>query len=215
MLLRIAPRTPAELRPQFEALCRALKLNPTDPDILSTLRDPARVPWSEITRVIAEDELGVEWGTFRGCLEDAWIPSSPDPMEWQRSGRFAQALKRKGLRYVVVGDLKEEWFLYSWAHPVSSMRDIELNMERYYQKEVVKKIMRLYRTVPEGAAEAEFERLFGEMLSEGQVYLPVRLLVRDLRAASLPFVRYQIQWTPEQVRPLGECNSSHLSHADV
>ena len=202
--LRIAPRTPAELRPQFQALCHALKLDPSDPDILPTLRDPARVPWQDITRVIADDSLGVQWGTFRGCLEDSWIPVSPEPMAWQRSGDFARSLKAKGLRSIVVGDLKDEWLLYSWAHPVSSMRDIELNMERYYQKEVVKKIMAMYRSIPEDASREEFERLFGEMLSEGQVHLPVRLLARDLHAAGLPFVRYEIRWTPEQVRPLGE-----------
>ncbi|OCH89195.1 carboxylesterase [Obba rivulosa] len=199
----ISPKTPAELRPQFRALCEALSLNPDGPDILAILRDPELVPWQAITRAIETDALGAQYGTFRGCLDGAWLALSPDPMEWQRSGAFARALRAKGVRSVVVGDLTEEWYLYSIAHAVHSMRDIALNMERYYQEDVVREMMALYRTVPEGAPREEFERLFGEMLSEGQVHLPVRLLARDLAAAGLPVVRYQIRWTPEQLRPLG------------
>ena len=49
----------------------------------------------------------------------------------------------------------------------------------------------------------ELERLYGRILSEGQVHLPVRLFARDMVNAGFPVVRYEIRWTPEQVRPLG------------
>ncbi|GBE88869.1 hypothetical protein SCP_1402770 [Sparassis crispa] len=199
----IAPKTPTELRPQFQALCCALKLDPDAPDLLATLRDPEQVPWSVITHAIETDAVGIEHGTFRGCMDDVWMSSAPEPMEWQRSGGFARALQARGVRCIVVGDLTEEWYLYSIAHPVTSMRDVELNMERYYQIDVVKKMMTKYREVPAGSSEEEFKRLFGEMLSEGQVHLPVRLLARDLMAAGFPVIRYEIGWTPEQVRPFG------------
>ncbi|OBZ67787.1 hypothetical protein A0H81_12181 [Grifola frondosa] len=204
----ITPKTPAELRPQFVALCRALNLDPDSPDILSTLRDPTQVPASAITHVIETDALGTEYGTFRGCWEAGWLGSSPDAMTWQRSGGLARALKAKGVRSVVLGDLTEEWYLYSIAHPVKSMHDIELNMERYYPSEVVKKLMTKYRTVPEGAPHTEFKELLGEILSDGQVYLPIRLFARDAMAAGLPVVRYEIRWTPEQGRPFG-----YVTHA--
>ncbi|CAL1698757.1 unnamed protein product [Somion occarium] len=197
----IAPKTPAELRPQFEALCRALGLDPSSPDVLTKLRDPDITPWSTITQAIETDALGIQFGTFRGCLDGDWLPS--DPMEWQRSGNFARSLKKKGVRSIVVGDLTEEWYLYSIAHPVSSMKDIELNLERYYQDEMVKKVMGLYRTIPKDAPVPEFKKLFGEILSEGQVHLPVRILARDLVNGGFPVLRYEIQWTPEQHRPFG------------
>ncbi|KAH9939944.1 carboxylesterase [Amylocystis lapponica] len=190
------PKTPAQLRPQFQALCRALKVDPDAPDVLDNLRDPERVPASMITHAIETDALGVALGTFRGALEDSWVPTTPDPMTWQRTGGFARGLQAHGVRSIVVGELAEEWYLYSIAHPATSMRDIELNMERYYQTDVVEKMMPLYRTLPEGAPVREVERLFGEMLSEGQVYLPIRLLARDLLAAGFPFVRYIMRWTP-------------------
>ncbi|EMD35663.1 hypothetical protein CERSUDRAFT_157551 [Gelatoporia subvermispora B] len=199
----IAPKTPAELRPQFRAFCTALSLNPDGPDALTVLRDPELVPWKAITHAIETDALGTQFGTFRGSLDGSWLSSDPESMAWQRSGAFARALRKRGVRSIAVGDLTEEWYLYSIAHPVRRMRDIELNMERYYQEEVVHAMMALYRRVPDGAPPEDFARLFGEMLSEGQVHLPVRLLARDLTTAGFPVVRYQIRWTPEQLRPLG------------
>ena len=64
---RTTPKTPAELRSQFEALCRALSLDPTSPNVLDTLRDSTKVPFSAITRAIETDALGIENGTFRGA----------------------------------------------------------------------------------------------------------------------------------------------------
>ncbi|KAI0353921.1 carboxylesterase [Trametes cingulata] len=194
------PKTPAELRPQFEALCRALLLDPKAPDILTTLRDPKRVPWSAITHAIDNDMLGVVYGTFRGCWEPSWLGES-DTMTWQRTGGFAKGLAAHGVRAVVVGDLTEEWYIYSLSHPISTVRDIEVNMERYYREEVVRKMMELYGKAPTDPEEVK--RVFGRLLAEGQVHLPVRLLARDLVNAGFPVVRYEIAWTPEQVRPFG------------
>lgn len=202
------PKTPVELRTQFRALCRALGLDPDAPDVLQTLRDPAKVPASAITHVIETDAVGVENGTYRGCLDGTWLPVSPPPMTWQRSGGLARGLRNKGVRSIVVGDLTEEWYLYAIAHPLGSVLDIPRNMQRYYPADVVARLIPLYRTLGEDASEDEVKRLFGDMTGDGQVHFPVRLLTRDLMAANFPVVRYEIRWTPEQVRPLG-----YVTHA--
>ncbi|PIL23205.1 hypothetical protein GSI_14514 [Ganoderma sinense ZZ0214-1] len=213
------PKTPAELRPQFAALCRALALDPASPPdaLLATLRDPAQVPASAITRAIETDALGLEHGTFRGAWEPAWLGDT-DPMAWQRSGELARGLRAHGVKSVVVGEVSEEWYLYSIAHPVASVEDLHKNLERYYKKEVVKKMLDVYLGRGEEGGKGgkplgertpeELERLFGEVLSEGQVYLPVRLFARDMLATGYPVVRYEIRWTPEQLRPLG-----YVTHA--
>jgi len=100
-------KTQLELQPQFNALCHALNLDINSPDVLSTLRDPVRVPWESITKVITSDRLG-PYGTFRGCLSKDWISTSPGPMEWQQSGGLARGLKARGVRAVVIGDLPDE-----------------------------------------------------------------------------------------------------------
>ena len=122
-------------------------------------------------------------------------------MTWQRSGEFAKGLKRAGVRSIVVGDLTEEWYLYAIAHPISSSIDIRRNLERYYERDLVEKML-------EGGGsllpDEQAERRFGILLSNGQVHLPVRLLARDLHASGFPVLRYEIRWTPEQGRPKGE-----------
>ncbi|KAI0760613.1 carboxylesterase [Fomes fomentarius] len=208
------PKTPAELRPQFEALAHAVHLDPKSPTILDDIRDPEKVPASAITHAIEQDALGIQNGTFRGTWEPAWLGSS-DPMEWQRSGNLARGLLAHGVTSVVIGDLTEEWYLYSLSHPISNIADIGINLERYYRPDVVKKMLEAYlgddyaeKDVLGGKNQEELERLFGQLLAEGQVHLPVRLFARDMLAAGYPLVRYEIRWTPEQLRPLG-----YVTHA--
>ncbi|KAJ3539758.1 hypothetical protein NMY22_g4591 [Coprinellus aureogranulatus] len=190
------PKPPEELRPQFEALCRALGLDPDAQDVVQTLKDPAKVPWNAITKVIEEEKLG-PYGTFRGCLSSDWIKISPGPMERQRDGSFAAALKEHGVKFVVVGEVIDEWYLYSIAHPISSTGDFVPNLERYFSPQFVVEVMQFDRQ------GEDVERRFGELLSLLQVHLPVRILARDLAASGFPVLRYQIRWTPEQGRPLG------------
>jgi carboxylesterase type B len=197
------PKTPAELRPQFEALCRSLGLDPHSPDILNTLRDPSVVSASRICEVIETDTLGTEYGTFRGCVDNSWMASVPDAMTWQRSGQFADNLMKKGVRSIIVGDLTEEWYLYSIAHPISNASDVSINLERYYPTDMVEKMMNKYPKLGDDATPEECIRQFGVILSDWQVHLPVRMLARDLHKVKFPVLRYEIGWTPEQLRPEG------------
>lgn len=215
---RTDPKTQAELRPQFEALCRALQLNPDSPDILDTLKDPKKVSWKSITHVIETDKMG-KYGTFRGCLGgDGWLSpvkagNRPDSlMDWQRTGGFAHSLRARGVKAVVIGDLKEEWYLYSIAHPISGPKDILPNLERYFSDYISQKMIDAYPPLDNNASSEEATGRFGDILSAAQVHLPVRLLVRDLRAAGFPVVRYEIRWTPEQARPFG--NYTSVSKSD-
>ncbi|KAG6889754.1 hypothetical protein C0995_014680 [Termitomyces sp. Mi166 len=193
------PKTPEEYQVQFDALCRALNLDPEAPDILETLRDPLKVPWSSITHVIETDTLGIN-GTFRGCLADDWLPTSPNPVTWQRSGGLARGLRAHGVRSVVLGDLSEEWYLYSIAHPIPAPLDIVPNLTRYFPKDVAERFVGAWRKIPKDAGTEEAEKLYGEILSCGQVHLPIRILAEDLYNAEFPVLRYAIKWTPEQNR---------------
>jgi hypothetical protein len=202
MVYRMNPKTPDELRHQFEALSRALGLDPDTADTLSVLRDPEKTSWRSIIELIDSEKLG-PYGTFRGCLDGTWLSNMPDPMTWQRTGGLARGLLEHGVRNVIVGDLSEEWYLYSIAHPIKHKRDIQESLERYYSSEVVQGMIELYGSPPDDANVEELEKLFGVILGIAQVHLPVRLLHRDLLQAGYPTFRYTIQWTPEQARPNG------------
>ncbi|KAF8159277.1 carboxylesterase [Crassisporium funariophilum] len=196
------PKTPAELRPQFDAFCRALHLDPDSPDILATLRDPVKVPWESMTTVIEDGTLGSH-GTFRGCLADDWLSIMPGPMACQRSGDLARGLRAHGVKGVIIGDLIEEWYLYSIAHPINGPLDILPNLKRYFPAEVAENLLKAFPALPDDAAADEAVKLYGDIMSCGQVHLPVRMFARDMEAGGLPVLRYEIRWTPEQDRPLG------------
>ena len=202
------PKTPSELQPQFDALCRALNLDPNRPDILSTLKE---VPWKSITNAI--DGLG-SYGTFRGCLADDWV--SAEPMVWQSSGKLGRGLLAHGVKCVVIGELTEEWYIYSLIHPIHRYQDILPNLERYFPTDfstnlikkfapdVARKLLKEIAPLSTNAEKEEAARLFGGIMSYAQIYLPVRLFARDMVASGLPVLRYEICWTPEQHRPGGK-----------
>lgn len=206
---RHTPKTPENLREQFETLCRALNLNPASPDILEILRDPVKTPSHSLISAIEEGKLG-PLGTFRGCLDGDWLAKYPDPLSWQRSSGFSDGLKRAGVRSIVIGDLSEEWYLYSIAHPIDSRQDIETNLLRYYPEEIVNGFLAHYPRLDENASPEECTKRFGEVLSAGQVHLPVRLLARDLIQNSFPVLRYEIRWTPERSRILSKGKSEKM-----
>ena len=189
-MIRSDPRTPAELQPQFDALCKALKLNPDSPDILDTLRDPVKVSWMEIMKVIETKALGVDHGIFCACLSDDWIQTEPGPMERQRNGQFARGLQERGVQSIVVGEVSDEWYNYSFSHSISSPQDVGPTLRRYFPDSVSNKLIRCF---DESKNEAEAKLLFGSLLAHGLVHLPIRLLHKDLYAAGFPVMRYRIE----------------------
>ena len=124
-------------------------------------------------------------------------------MESQHSGAFARGLRAHGVKLLVIGDLTEEWYLYSIAHPIQSQSDVIINTERYFKKAFVEKMLGLYGGLGGDSSVEGLERRYGEVMSMAQVHLPVRLLVRDLKRAGFPILRYEIGWTPEEKRPAG------------
>jgi len=162
-----------------------------------------KLPWSKITSVIENERLGIH-GTFRGNSDGRWMGATPGAMEWQRSGEFARGLAAHGVRSVVVGDLTQEWYLYALSHDVDTIDDIRFNLVKYYPEDMADAMLEIYKdSFTDNMTDNEVFRLFGEILSAGQVHLPVRLLHRDLLNAGFPVARYEIRWTPEQVRPPG------------
>ncbi|GJJ06836.1 hypothetical protein Clacol_001032 [Clathrus columnatus] len=222
------PKTPHELRAQYEALLQSLNIDPHDKESLSNLKDFKQTPWERITYEI-ENNL-IQYGTFRGTSDGSFLPASnangngnnDGEMEFQASPEFANKLKEKGVRSIIIGDLTEEWYLYSIAHPIESVKDIEPNLKRYYPDYAVERLLKAFDPLPPNASPEECAKLYGRILSDGQgrfilccgyffnittnikqVHLPVRLLHRDLKKHGFPVLRYEIQWTPPQVRQEG------------
>ena len=167
-----------------------------------------KVPWESITKVIETPDVLGSYGTFRGCLSDDWISVKPGPMNLQRSGKLGRGLLAHGVKCVVIGDLTEEWYFYSMSHPIAGPQDILPNLERYFPTDVARNLLEEFPPVSEDADAAV--KLFGEILSCGQIHLPVRIFAKDMVACGFPVLRYEIRWTPEQSRIAGKSWSLNL-----
>ena len=199
--IRSDPKTAEELQPQFDALCKALTLDPDSPDILDILRDPVNVRWTEIMKVIETEALGIKHGIFRACLSPDWIQTKPGPMERQRNGEFPRGLRERGVQSIVVGEVSDEWYNYSFSHPIYSPFDVEEILSRYFPDRIAYNIVKCIGRVSEAKNSEEETMLLGSRLAAALVHLPIRLLHKDLLAAGFPVMRYRIEWIPEQLRP--------------
>jgi len=195
------PKTPKELRAQYHALLGAVGIDSSDPSALSKLK---QTPWQKLVQEIS-DSL-ISHGTFRGASDGSFLPTGE--MERQADGTFAKLLKEKGVKSVVIGDLRDEWYLYSIAHPIKTPQDVRDNLRRYYRDDIVDRLLKVYKPLGKNASPEACAKLFGRILSDGQVHLPIRLLHRDLKRQGFPVLRYEIRWTPPQVRPKG-----YVTHA--
>lgn len=153
-----------------------------------------------LTDVISSGKLG-KFETFRPSSDGKFLPTARDSMKWQRTGQFGRKLKEKGIKSVVIGEVSDEWFGYGLTHPIETLADVRPNLERYYPSDFADSLLKHYDEKPGGKDEQKRAvRLMGRALSDGQVYLPVRLLHRDLAKAGIPVLRYDIRWTPEHLR---------------
>jgi hypothetical protein len=182
------PKTPAELHEQYTEFMKALNLDPSDPSSLETLKDASKVPWQKITEAC---ERLTPWGTFRSCSDGSFLsPSSPGSMAYQSSPAFASALREKGIKYLVVGDLKEEWYLYAIAHPIENYEDVRENLRRYYPDQIVGRFLEYYRVrarLGEDSGREECFRIFGDMASQGQGILNLSLTTSEHYSTSQQF----------------------------
>ncbi|KAL0572346.1 hypothetical protein V5O48_009617 [Marasmius crinis-equi] len=199
------PKTPTELQPQYDALCAALDLDPSSPETLSSLKDPSKVTAEKLCQLIETDKLGIPYGTFRGAFEGSWVREDQDLMGYQSSGSLGKNLLQRGVRNVVIGDLTEEWYLYSIAHDhINSRDDVRSNLLRYYRETEVDRMMSGREPV-----KGDWVRLFGEILSDWQVHIPVRMFATDMAKVGFPVLRYVIKWTPEKARESVEGYVTH------
>ncbi|RSH85343.1 hypothetical protein EHS25_004739 [Saitozyma podzolica] len=112
-------------RHQVEVLCQQLGLNPKMADILDALR---QVPLDHLLAAVSG--MG-SLSTFRGvCEVDGFV--AHDQMDYQQSGRLATGLRQAGVKWVVVGDVKDEIAFYRTQHPIEKPSEVRPNLLRYY-----------------------------------------------------------------------------------
>ncbi|KIY45083.1 alpha/beta-hydrolase [Fistulina hepatica ATCC 64428] len=180
---------PEVAQAQFECICLVLGLDTSRLDILNVLQDAEKVSTPKLIEAV--ENVGV-MGTFRGVeAADGWVH---EIVEFQRSGGLAAGLRKAGVTSVVISEVSEEWAFYQAVHPAKSVDELVPNLARYYPHAIAEKLVALYPFLPENPSPAAIDGLFGQIMADGQVYIPSRQLARDLVNAGFPTIRVQCRY---------------------
>ena|ERR1700749_2550617 len=110
------------------------------------------------------------YGTFGACTDDYFLAidsRSTRSIEYQDSPQFAPQLLSKGIKFLVVGELKDGWHLYSIAHPnTANYASISADLRLYCSDPIYYRILR-YDGGMSGGASQEKEKSLGVLVSKG------------------------------------------------
>ncbi|ETN36259.1 uncharacterized protein HMPREF1541_08536 [Cyphellophora europaea CBS 101466] len=182
------PKKPSETKDQFAELCEELKIseNLSDQEKLSRLRD---IPPDQLVRVLGS----MVNHTFRPVTDDLFIHDGI--VEYQLSGSFAADFLQHGYRLLIGEVLNEETLYATYNGPAApSMDALQAQVHNYYSRSVTDRILKHYK-MPESSQLADWSTLFGNIIADGQVRAPSRLLVDSLLSHGVPIERvwrYQI-----------------------
>jgi hypothetical protein len=127
-------------------------------------------------------------------------------MDRQRSGKFARGLRERGIQSIVVGEVSDEWYIYSVSYPMSSPQDCRGHLARHFSgsSRIMRDLMSCFTKISEDEDLEVAKAVLGQALSCVLTHFPIRVLLKDLLEADFPVIRYRIEWTPEQFRPNGK-----------
>ncbi|KAL3463466.1 Alpha/Beta hydrolase protein [Aspergillus heterothallicus] len=131
--------------------------------------------------------------TFRPVTDDLFIHSGM--VEYLQSKQFADEFRRRNAR-LLIGEVLNEETLYSTYNSPSepTLDSLRTQIANYYAPEVTDRALKCY-TLPESEKLEDWQRLFGQIISDGQVRAPSRALVKHLIDNGVPvrdIWRYQI-----------------------
>lgn len=196
------PKSLEDVQPQFDEVCEHFKVSKdlSGAQKLETLR---KISWKDLVASLKS----LKYHTFRPMTDDLFIHSGM--MEYCSSGAFAREFKKRKLR-VLIGEVRNEETLYSQynAPKEPTVEALKIQLANYYAPATVERILPHYN-LPQTQEVQAWATLFGEIIADGQVRAPSRLLVKQLvdHGANLNDVwRYQVAYRlsfiDEKVAPL-------------
>ncbi|OCF41263.1 hypothetical protein I317_04921 [Kwoniella heveanensis CBS 569] len=209
------PKTVEETQGQFNSLVKALDIssNLSGPEKLAKLREVSPA-------VLMEKVMTIEQFTFRQVQDGVFFPKTKT---WLYDGELAKEFKKRDMA-LYIGETMDEETLYRSTFTLKSVDDIKRGLIQYYSESVGEKMIDLYLNQkikePYGHPDPDpeigfYAKVFGDIVSDGQVRAPSRSLVRQLRNAGVPLDhvhRYIVGWVPQLVRDFSPKNFG-VTHA--
>lgn len=196
------PTTSDALTAQYKDLLSVLNISSTATKPSEALAALREVPSNRIVDVIFKLKLH----TARTSTDNDFVPSNF--LKTIHDGSFTSRLAENQIR-IVLGEVCDEALLYKLVNPPSTYAGLVRQMENYYPKAVVEKLLTLNEiydiprpdeTGPE--AEERFKDVFASIVADMQVHASLRGFTKSLLApprsessGKVPEVlRYRIAW---------------------
>ncbi|KAJ4264431.1 hypothetical protein NW762_005631 [Fusarium torreyae] len=196
------PKTLQETETQFEEVCSYFKIakSLSAKEKLGYLRE---IPAQELVEAIPD----LEHHTFRPVTDDLFIHSGM--MEYLKGRDFSDEFKRRGYK-ILIGEVANEETLYSvYNSPTEPTIDaLRTQVMNYYSPKVTERAIQRYGLPVSDDLEA-WKKLFGRIISDGQVRAPSRALVQNLSSNGVDIrdiwryqVSYRLSFIDETVAPM-------------
>ncbi|KAH7875163.1 alpha/beta-hydrolase [Lentinula edodes] len=198
------PKTVEEVQPQFDELLTAfaIPLSLSGSEKLECLRSKPALEL--VDKIMAFDNH-----TFRPIRDGHFFPM--DLFARYLNGDFAAEFKRRGMS-LLIGEVRDEETLYRQTNPPNDLDTLYKEVGNYYSPAVTRMMVDAYvnRKIKADGAHPDpdinidpWKKVYGDIVSDGQVRAPSRLLVRQLRDGGVPLSsvhRYMINWRPSFVQ---------------
>lgn len=196
------PKSITDVDGQFDEVCGYFKIDADlpGPARLDRLRE---VPTADL--VAALEHLANH--TFRPITDGLFV--HPGMYDYLQGAAFAGEFQRRGCR-LLIGEVANEETLYSsYNSPQEPTLDaLRRQVGNYYAPELTDRVLAECE-LPASEDLDEWKKCFGNIISDGQVRAPSRVLVRALVANGVPIesiwryqIRYRLSFITEKVAPI-------------
>ncbi|KAG7087451.1 hypothetical protein E1B28_013417 [Marasmius oreades] len=197
------PKTLEDVQPQFDELLDACNI----PRSLSDTKKLAKlraIPAFDLVDKV----MTLSAHTFRPIRDGCFFPLNL--FDRFLAGDFGREFKARQLQ-LLIGEVRDEETLYRQTNPPHDLETLYIEVGNYYSPPVTRMMVDAYlnRKVHKEGAHPDpdpkidfWKKIFGDIISDGQVRAPTRLLVRQLVGAGVPLSsirRYMINWRPSFV----------------
>jgi carboxylesterase type B len=202
------PKTPEDCESQFDELCHhfGIAANLAGAEKLRILRQVS-------ARDLCSAIMKLEHHTFRPVTDGIFIHQGI--FDYYGDGSFAAEFKARGLR-LLIGEVKDEDTLYAVTNPPEpNYASLRSQISNYYPPLTTKRLL-LHYDLPDSTDRLEWQRLYGRIISDGQVKAPSRHLVHNLLKHGVDInnlwrymIGYRMSFITDKVAPA----SFGVSHA--
>lgn len=194
------PKALKDVNPQFDELRRYFNVadSLSGPEKVDKLRE---VSYQDLVDAMKE----LKNHTFRPVTDELFIFGGFT--EYHRSGAFAEQFKKRRLRVLIGEVLNEETLYATYNTPEPNLESLRLQVSNYYAPETTDRILQEYQ-LPSNQDPNEWNTLFGNIISDGQVRAPSRWLINCLDKNGISLrdiwryrIAYRLSFITDKVAP--------------